>query len=195
MVERRAPRVEPPAAAVPAKKRRSGRGTKSAKPAPSEKPSGESNEPTIAALEARRRETLQLVIAGVPLSAIADKYGLDISTISRDYRRAMANYYGPTQDEAASFRAEITERQRTLIMSNFAAAKAGDPKAAGTIQRADSILADIWGLRSMKIDAKVEAVSRDDIERELAAFLAGHDDGRAGDVRPASGSDPRTAGR
>ena len=130
MAERRTPRVDPPTAAVPAKKRRSGRGTKSAKPAPSEKPSGESNEPTIAALEARRRETLQLVIAGVPLSAIADKYGLDISTISRDYRRAMANYYGPTQDEAASFRAEITERQRTLIMSNFAAAKAGDPKAA-----------------------------------------------------------------
>lgn len=128
--------------------------------------------PNVAALEVRRREILAMVVSGVPLSQIAERYGLDISTISRDYRHA-AKLYGPPEDEVQAWREEISERQRSIIMGHITAARAGDPKAAAVVQRSDSLLSDIWGLKIVKVDHG--GLSPDGIDAEFRAMLAGAD--------------------
>ena len=106
---------------------------------------------TEAQREARRRESLRLVMEGMPISAVADKLGVDVSSVSRDYRRALADYYGPDEEEAHLFRVEVTERQRYVIACNMGLVAEGDPKAAAVVTRCDSLIADIWGLKSATI--------------------------------------------
>jgi Bacterial regulatory proteins, luxR family len=127
--------------------------------------------PDAAAIEGRRRQVLDLVVAGESHHAIADRFGISVSTVSVDYRKAMALYYGPTAEAAEALRAEITLRQRSVIAGSIEAARDGDAKAAAVISRADSLIADVWGLKSLGVREVV--TTEDDLQVKLDAYLAG----------------------
>ena len=132
--------------------------------------------PNAAQIDVRRRQTHDMVIAGLPHQVIAEQLGVAVSTVSVDYRRALAEIYEPSQSAAEAMRGEITARTRSIIAGNIEAARQGDVKAAAVIVRGDALLADIWSLRSMTVSTRV--VTPADLEAKLTAYLQGVRDSR-----------------
>lgn len=127
---------------------------------------------TSAELEQRQLDTVDLVVQGIPLRAIAKKHGCSLGQVHADYGAGMKKLADRSMDAIVALRDEITLRQKSLIAANMPAARAGDKSAALIVQRADELLTSVWGLRSLKVT--MAEVPRDPMIAEaLEAYLTG----------------------
>lgn len=130
---------------------------------------------TDAEATVRQFAIVDLIVAGASLRQAATHFKLPFSTVRNEYEEGVAVLRDRSIDQAAMLRDEITMRQRTLIFANMSKARAGDRAAAAIIHAADSLLASIWGLRSLR----VEMVPRErdpGIAAAMEAFLVGIDE-------------------
>jgi len=127
---------------------------------------------TGAGLQKRRFDTVDLVIQGFTLRQIAEHHKLDYPTAREDYLAGMALLRDHSLEATKALCDEVTARQRMLIASNMARARAGDVKAATIVQRADEMLISIWGLRSLKVEM-TEIPSDPNIAVAMEAYLTG----------------------
>lgn len=125
---------------------------------------------TTLELNQRRLDTVDLIIQGATLRQVAERHGIGLTEAREDYQVAMRLLNEHAVDRVLDMREEITGRQRTLILANMSKARMGDVKAATIVQRADQMLADIWGLRYIRPDPT--EVPRDPmIAAALAVYL------------------------
>ena len=107
---------------------------------------------TTMELSKRVCDTVDLVVQGFTLRAIADRHKIDWRQARADYLTGVQLLADRSLEATLALRDEVTMRQRVLIASNMPRARAGDLKAAMIVQRADDILISIHGLRSIKVD-------------------------------------------
>jgi hypothetical protein len=131
-----------------------------------------SREPTSVELQQRRFDTVDLVIQGFSLRQIGEHHGLNVSDVRRDYLIGMETLRDHSIEATKALRDEVTARQRLLIASNMAKARAGDVRAATIVQRADEMLVSIWGLRSLRVEIP-DPEPDPDIAVALEAYLTG----------------------
>lgn len=131
---------------------------------------------TDAEVTARDFDIVDLIVNGASLRQCAKHYGIDLNTARAAYARGLAALVDSSIDRSIALREEVTARQRELILANMARAKAGDKSSAMIVQNADSLLASIWGLRSLRIEPP--ARPRDPaIADALDAYLRGITEG------------------
>ncbi len=107
---------------------------------------------TDAEVVARQFAIVDLVVAGASIRQAADHFKLSTATCRREYEQGVEILRDRSIDQAKYLRDEITMRQRTLIFANMSKARAGDRAAAQIIHNADSLIASVWGLRSLRVD-------------------------------------------
>jgi hypothetical protein len=117
---------------------------------------------TDAELWQRRLTTVELVVMGASIRQVAERHDVDYQTARDDYFTGLAAVNDRTSDAVIAMRDEVTMRERSLILAMMPLAKAGDTKAAGVIQRADDMIAGLWGLRSARLDVTVRPSSLQD---------------------------------
>lgn len=127
---------------------------------------------TSVELSQRQLDTVELVVQGVSLRAIAERHGLKYREVREDYLNGMRIINDRSIEATLALRDEVTMRQRLLIFSNMPKARAGDRAAAAIVQRADEMLMSIWGLRSVKIE-KAEIPADPVIAAAMDAYLTG----------------------
>lgn len=148
---------------------------------------------TDAELLERRAKAFELRKRGYSYAQIAAAHAVSVSVAWSDVK-AVYDQLLPIEEVEEMRRMELA-RLDVLSTRIEEQVHAGNLFA---IDRALKIMerrARLAGLDApVRSEVKVEAVTRDDIERELAAFMAGHDSGRADGVREASGRDAGKAG-
>lgn len=123
-------------------------------------------------LTQRTLDTVDLVVQGVSLRAIAERHGLQIREVREDYLAGMKVLSDRSIEATLALREEITMRQRLLIASNMKKARDGDRSAAAIVQRADEMLIWIHGLRSVT-EKRAEIPADPLITEAVEAYLAG----------------------
>ena len=127
-----------------------------------------------AELVQRRLDTVDLVVMGATIRQVADRHDVDYYTARDDYMRGMEMLNERTARSVAAMRDEVTMRQKAIIMAMLPEAKKGDTKAAGVVQRADDILAGLWGLRSARLeieDVTMRQSGNDSLQAALDEYL------------------------
>jgi hypothetical protein len=99
-----------------------------------------------------RFDIVDLIVNGASLRQVAAHFDITPPEARNEYRAGIDMLRDRSIDASMDLRDEVTMRQRELILSNMARAKAGDVKAATIVQKADDMLTSIWGLRSLRID-------------------------------------------
>lgn len=107
---------------------------------------------TAAEATAMDFDIVDLIVNGASLRQVAKHFGIDHNAARLAYARGLAALVDGSVERSIALREEVTARQRELILANMARAKAGDAKSAQIVQNADSLLASIWGLRSLRIE-------------------------------------------
>jgi hypothetical protein len=98
-------------------------------------------------------EVVDLIVSGATLRQVAEHYKCTLDTVRADYQLGLSLLIDRSVDRSMALREEITARQRALIFANMVSARAGDKNAAAIVNRADALLASIWGLRSLRVEA------------------------------------------
>lgn len=130
---------------------------------------------TIAELDARRREIFKLHNQGVTLPALAEKYGLDVSTVHADYRKAYetSGVRESHEQEYERMLAKLEQMEQDLLFRAQAEGRVGDEKS------------ELARLRILERRAKLLGL-------DAPVRLAGHDGGR---LEPIVGVDVRELAR
>lgn len=97
-------------------------------------------------------DVVDLIVGGASMRQIAETYSTTLKAIRVAYRCGLERLVDKSADRSMMLREEITARQRSLVLANLARAKLGDRNAAVIVQKADALLASIWGLRSLRVD-------------------------------------------
>jgi hypothetical protein len=121
---------------------------------------------------ARQMDVVDLIVNGASLPQVARHYKIDLERARDDYVAGLARLVDTSIDRSLALREEVTARQRLLIFENMPRARVGDRTAAAIVQNADSLLASIWGLRSLRIDRPARPGS-DPLSDAVSAYLDG----------------------
>jgi hypothetical protein len=105
-----------------------------------------------AALDTFPLDVVDLVVNGATIRQVSEHFKVPYKTARSAYMEGLQQVTDRSIDRTIAMREEITARQRILIFSNMARARAGDRAAAQIVARADALLASVWGLRSIRIE-------------------------------------------
>ena len=129
--------------------------------------------PTDHAMIERMYGVFELMVNGASINQIATHYGISHNLVRSDIRHVTEELNEREADRLLAIREEILARQRVLIFSNMARARAGDRAAAAIIQNADALIANVCGIRYLRPATPPHPIVDTTLAAALDAYTTG----------------------